>query len=348
MKIVHLIYSFNTGGAETMLVDIANEQVKQAEVSIVIINKVYNMALVEKIDKRVNVYFINRKESSKNPFPIIKLNLLLLKMNADILHCHDHNIAPLILSHLKKSIVLTLHCMGIPSKYLNQYNELFSISNSVKKDITNRTHINSKVIYNGILTRNISSKVDWAKKMMFRIICVGRLSHLIKGQHLAIEALRILKEKSITNIQLDLIGAGESEAYLKELTNKYELNNQVTFLGLKNRDYIYTHLKDYNLLIQPSLYEGFGLTVAEGMAAMIPVLVSDIDGPMEIIKNGKFGFYFKSGDAEDLAENLKLFLLEDNTETIMLKIKAAFKHVKNNFEITQTSKNYLEYYKKVK
>ncbi len=40
------------------------------------------------------------------------------------------------------------------------------------------------------------------------------------------------------------------------------------------------------------------------MLAKIPVLVSNIEGPLEIIENGKYGFYFKSGDVEDLTHKI--------------------------------------------
>ena len=44
--------------------------------------------------------------------------------------------------------------------------------------------------------------------------------------------------------------------------------------------------------------------MAEALAAQVPVLVSDIEGPMEIIGHGEYGMSFRSGDSEDLAENM--------------------------------------------
>ena len=55
------------------------------------------------------------------------------------------------------------------------------------------------------------------------------------------------------------------------LVQEYNLNSYISFLGSKDTHYIEQHLKDYDLLVQPSRIEGFGLTVAEAMAAKVPV-----------------------------------------------------------------------------
>lgn len=345
MKIMHLIYSLNSGGSENMLVDIVNEQVNMAKVSIVIINKVYNQALVEKVDKRINLQFINRTNGSKNPFSILKLNFLLFKEKADVLHCHNHNIIPLLFPTFHPKAVLTIHCMNIPTKYLGKYKKLFAISDSVRKDVSNRTKINPILIYNGINISSVKSREGYSLSSNFRMICVSRLEHELKGQHLVLEALHILKEKGRTDIHFDLIGTGNSAKFLNDIVLKYDLSNQVSFLGLKDRNYIYTHLKDYDLLIQPSLLEGFGLTIVEGMAAKVPVLVSDIDGPMEIIAGGRFGFYFKKGNEISLAEKI-LEIIDIYKSTLLQNaIESNFRYVNDNFNISTTASKYLQNYK---
>jgi glycosyltransferase involved in cell wall biosynthesis len=344
VKIVHLIFSFQTGGAETMLVDIANEQVNHAEVSIVIINAISNQTLLSTIDNRIYVRFINRKEGSRNLLPIIRLNRLLLRMKSDVLHCHNHNIIPLLLPSLKKKSVLTVHDVNINTKYFKHYKKLFAISQVVKEDILKRSGIHATLVYNGICTEKVLKKEKKIKGIDFKIVIVSRLHHEKKGQHLAIEALMLLKERGITNIHLDFIGSGSSEHYLKDFTAKFELNDNVKFLGLKDRNYIYTHLKDYDLLVQPSLYEGFGLTVAEAMAAKVPVLVSDIDGPMEIIENGKYGYFFKKNDSENLSLSLKALLESYNLNETSQKIEQAYLHICDNFSVKKTSQQYLEQY----
>ena len=64
------------------------------------------------------------------------------------------------------------------------------------------------------------------------------------------------------------------------------------------------HLTDYDLFVQPSRWEGFGLTVAEAMAAGVPVLVSEGQGPAEVTQGSRYGWLFANGDADDLQRQI--------------------------------------------
>lgn len=342
MHIVHIIFSFNLGGAELMLIDIMNKQIESSTVSLIIVNN-YNDMLIEKLDPRIQLHLIGRKERSKNLIPIIKLNYILYWMSPDVIHCHNVNLIKLFLfkKNQKKS-VLTIHTTGISSPYFGMYKQLFAISKAVKDDLHRRYRLNSIVVYNGVKIERIRPKFT-PQKRVCKIIQVSRLEHTKKGQDLLIKALKeVLLTYEPCDISLDFIGCGSSEYYLKSLIQELNLENKVNFLGLKDRDYVYSHLADYDLLVQPSLYEGFGLTIAEAMLAKVPVLVSNIEGPMEVINNGEYGYYFESGSAESLKNILSKILIDgiDNKIT-----EDAYKYAKANFDITGTVKNYLEEYR---
>ena len=53
MRVVHLIWSLSTGGVETMLVDIINEQVKHALVSLIVMNDSVDSELIRNLDKLI-------------------------------------------------------------------------------------------------------------------------------------------------------------------------------------------------------------------------------------------------------------------------------------------------------
>ena len=90
MKIAHIHWSLGTGGIETMLPDIVSEQAKTNEVALIIVNDWVEKSILAKVDKRVKVVLLNRHAGSKNPLPIIKLNLFLMRFRPDIIHTHAY------------------------------------------------------------------------------------------------------------------------------------------------------------------------------------------------------------------------------------------------------------------
>lgn len=335
--------SFKTGGSETMLADIINEQIKTDEISLIIFNNQINNEILDNLDERVKVYKLNRKEKSRKILPVIILNLLLLKIWPDVIHSHHASSVRIIF--FKRNLVLTAHTTGINEKRFKTYNRVYAISETVKNDIYCRYRIDAKVVYNGINFNHVFKK-DHYDFDVFKIVQVSRLDHETKGQHILIEALNILIYKmKVLNVSIDFIGEGSSNNYLYELVEKYKLQQKVNFLGSKDREYIYSHLRDYNLLVQPSFTEGFGLTITEGMAARIPVLVSNIKGPLEIIENGKYGWVFEAGDYSDCANKIEFIIQIYQTNQMLHKIDNAYNFVCEKFSIKTTSNNYLAEYK---
>lgn len=345
MKILHVIFSMATGGTETMLVDIVNEQSKTQIVELIIVNNFVNKELIANINKEVIIHYINRKPGSRNLFPIFKFNYRVFKINPTVVHFHNHNGINLLKYKIKAVTCLTVHDVNISKINFLKYKKIFSISKSVQEDVLRRSGIKSIRVYNGIQFGDIESNSNSDKIEKFKIIQVSRLDHEKKGQHILIKAVNILvKQKGITNIQLDFIGDGESLEYLKNLMKELNLENNINFLGNKTREFIYKELKNYHLLVQPSLFEGFGLTVVEGIGAKIPVLVTNIEGPMEIIDNGKYGSCFKSGDEIGCAAKILEIINQYQTKEIKSKIDEAYSYAKDNFNIQKTAKNYIDNY----
>lgn len=343
MNILHVIYSLRIGGAESMLIDILNKQSKSNEVNLIVINDLYERDLLSTINKTVNVYLLNRKPSSYDILSFIKFNRIIRNINPNIIHVHNENIVKLILGR-RIPVFVTIHDTMVKLNNLNSYKKIFAISNAVKKYILDNSRINNNKIFiipNGIEINRIVQKTDYSYNV-FRIIQVGRLNCAIKGQNILIKALKILIDKGYNNIHIDFIGSGESLSELLDEVDNLSLNNYVTFCGIKNRDYVYSHLKDYNLFVQPSIYEGFGLTVAEAMAAKVPVLVSNIEGPMEIISNGEYGSFFKTKDFHDCAANIERIII--NYNDIIKNNDKAYDYVAKNYSINSTAQRYIDNY----
>lgn len=345
MKIAHITFSLRLGGLETMLVNIANEQAKTEQVSIILINDLFDNDLLQKIDKRVIVFNLGRKVGSRSPWPAIKLNWLLLKKRPDAIHVHAPNAGTMLLPSLKRKTIYTVHDVTIPAKYFPLFPHLYSIAKCVEQDVKMRTGFDAPVIYNGIKTKEFRCTTHQRNKN-FRLIQVSRLAHEKKGQDILIKAIQKLRQQGRDNIFVDFVGEGASEGLLAKLIEELGLQNRIRLLGGKPYSWVTQHLCNYDLLVQPSIFEGFGLTVAEGMAAKVPVLVSAIDGPMEIIDGGKYGFYFKAGDIEECAANIAKIMDMDKEELESLT-ECAWHHVNEYFNIERTAQKYINAYQEI-
>ena len=367
MKITHLWWSLSYGGIETMLVNILNEQAKLADVSRIIINDMIEPALLHKLTSDINVIKIDRTIGSKNLFFIRKINRILERGNPDVIHLHGSSIFNFLNSKWAAKTCCTLHDIprgkpGSSNRWLsiaqwcldkdkgnvrccNRIKHIFSISNSVSEVLLRGYGITSEVVFNGIVPEKFYHEVRRRGERKLRMVQVSRLDHHKKGQDLLIQALLKLRQQGEYNIELTLIGDGESRVFLQEMVNENNMGKEVHFLGSQSQDYIAEHLADYDLFVQPSRYEGFGLTVAEAMAAGVPVLVSSNQGPAEVIENGKYGWIFENEDSADLARMI-MFLLS-HEEKVFQKAQLAQKYVDEKYNVKTTAYKYFCVYQDV-
>ncbi|MDR0989255.1 MAG: glycosyltransferase [Prevotellaceae bacterium] len=313
MKILHIIVSLKTGGAETMLIDMVNAQVNRHEVSLCIINSDYETEMFRLLDKRVKMILLHRRPGTRRLSDLIRLNYQAYFHRYDVIHGHDTTMMRYLRFRLRPHVltVLTVHDTRTSLRGIGYYDVVVSISVAVRNMLAQHGLVSSPVVYNGIRPEQLepATRRFSALTTTIHLVQVGRLVHEKKGQHLSIQALALLAQKlPHYHVYLDFIGEGDSLAYLEALGKALGVADRIRFLGKCPREQVYTQLKEYDLLLQPSLFEGFGLTVVEAMTVGIPVLISDIEGPMEIIHNGKFGFCFAHNDAEAMADKLDYML----------------------------------------
>jgi glycosyltransferase involved in cell wall biosynthesis len=346
MKIVHCFFTMGMGGAQVLAVDLLNKMCPYHETGLIIVNNIYSDAILQKLDKRVTVYKINRKEGSRNPLPLLKFNLLLRKINPDVIHCHEPDIGKIIRAGVGKKIY-TIHDVGIPTTFYRYFDAFVAISDAVRKDVAHRYSKPIKTVYNGIDTSFFKIRKDYkVGNQKIKLVQLSRLMHEKKGQDILLQALQQLKEKfGYTNISLDFVGGGESLGYLEQLVATMNLTKQVTFKGEKDRDWLFNNLAEYHLLVQPSRYEGFGLTILEGFAAGLPVLASDIEGPAEIIQRTPRGFLFKSSNSEDCAETLYRIIQDYEKGNIEKLMAGSVPVTDQEYSIESCVEGYLKEYK---
>ena len=341
MKIVHIFYSLEIGGVETLLVNIANWQISKGfNVTIILINDLYDTDLIKALDEKIDVIKLKRRLKSKNPFTIIKLNYFLFINRYDILHIHSAGIGNIILSFLKVKKVLHVHSTTfITNTRIPKFNKCIAISNSVKQSLKDKYKINNvDVIYNGI---NFDRFIKKASTIITnKMIIVGRLDIKIKNQDGVIKEFAAIKNKIDANLYI--IGDGPDKDKLLQLVKQLKLENRVYILGQKDQHWIQKKLFNYDLLIQASKSEGLGLSAIEASAACVPLLLSNVDGHIEISKNGQLCNLFDVNEFGKLGESIVHFYL--NPKLGFINASSNYKIYKKRFNFELCNQKIVDIY----
>lgn len=229
------------------------------------------------------------------------LDKYLKNNNYDCVHIHSGSIFALMVCALvaKKNkvnkIIVHSHASGsnknlkyrlikIISSIVFQYSAVVYCACS---ELAGEWKFNNKVVKNKliILKNGIDCnkfKFDEKKRLekraelniddsCFVIGNVGRLSKE-KNQVFLIKVFELF-HNSIHNSKLLIIGSGELEKELKDLTNKMNLTDSVIFLG--STPHVNEYLNAMDFFVFPSLYEGFGISLIEAESNGIPIIASD-------------------------------------------------------------------------
>lgn len=345
MKILHALFQMHTGGAETMLADIVNEQVSRGhDVEILIVNRGENKEIISSISPKVKITRFNRTPGAAPLLLMARLNLFALRRRPDIIHLHMHKLTGL-LRIMRGRTLFTVHALNIPMTYAANSN-MAAISDAVAEDIKARiANAKVSVISNGIRTEAIAvRKPEQLLHNPIRIVQVSRLDSKIKGQDILIRAIAGLRKRGI-EVEATFIGEGPDLDSLQELARNEGVADSVTFTGNMPRKEIYARLADFDLMVQPSRFEGFGLTVAEGMAAGLPLVVPEGGGPWEVADRGRLAETFVNGDSASCADAIAHAIKTYSDQ--LKRADQAREYVEANYSLKRQVDDYDKLYSKL-
>lgn len=328
MKILQVINSLATGGAEKLLLEalpLHNE--KGIIMDILVLNGKEHPFLKElKKLECCNVISLGNK-SVYNPLQIFKIIPFLKKY--DIVHVHLFPaqywvVLAKIISFSKTKLLFTEHSTSnrriknnwlkpIDRFFYRKYSKIICITNEVFNVIQEHTSLSKltfKIIKNGVAIEKFKEAVPFSKNEFFKEKTVN-IKLLIqissfqepKDQVTLIASLPFLP----INVKLLLVGEGILKESCEALVQKLQLSERVVFLGLRMD--VPRLLKTADIIVLSSKYEGLSLSSIEGMASGRPFVASDVPGLTEIVAGA--GVLFELGNAVELAEKI-MKLLNDN------------------------------------
>jgi len=129
---------------------------------------------------------------------------------------------------------------------------------------------------------------------------IGAMGRFVakKGFDVLVEALARLRDGG-TEFRAIIAGDGEEAAALKRLARERGLEEVVEFPGWQSD--VAAFFQAIGIFCLPSRHEPFGIVVLEAMAQALPVIATDSEGPVEILRDGEDGIIVPKDDPAALA-----------------------------------------------
>lgn len=354
MKILHVITSLYTGGAEHLLVDLLPllKDGGKNQVDLLLINGVETSFKKLIQQKGINVYSLSTTNDVYNPRNILRMRKYL--QDYDIIHTHNtacQLYVPIarLLTTSSAMLVTTEHSSSnrrrtrkwmkpIDRWMYTQYKAIICIADRPRQNL--EAYIGEKqslfTINNGVdIQRFVRPIKDIHGQNEFVITMVAGIR--AEKDH---ETLL----KSLTHLpdcyRLQIVGGGEREnrEQVKSICHGLGLDNRVDFMGV--RQDIPDILEKSDIIVLSSHWEGLSLSSIEGMASGRPFIASDVDGLREIV--GGAGVLFPHGDDKELATQIQhLCEHPDEYQNVAQRCQERARQ----YDISVMADNYLKLYR---
>lgn len=171
-----------------------------------------------------------------------------------------------------------------------------------------------------------------AERPVFRLVTAGRLTTQ-KGFDLLIDAVAVIqKQRPAIEFRLAILGEGVDRNDFQAKIDRYGLQQQVVMPGYI--DHAVAWYDKADLMVLPSLFEGFPNVLMEAMACGTAVLSSDCPfGPSELLQGGRLGQLCAVGDCEALVNGILRFV--DEPEFAVSVVAEAKQHVRETMSVSQ-------------
>lgn len=357
LKVLHIIPTLSSGGAEKMLVDIVIEMKKKnIEVEVLVLSRQGDFYSKKIIEAGIPVHFgkVNKVYHFSHIWTIIQF----FKKDYDVIH--THLFAPQLFTAIarkvvrkKISLVTTEHSTHnrrrekkifkiLDNWMYQQYDQIIAISNGTKEALNKylpHTRKKTIVIENGIRLNQYENAKPIDKYELVpnykegdKLILMVAAMREQKDHETVIHASKLLP----SNYHILFVGDGERFDKVKKYAEEYGSPN-IHFLG--RRSDVPSIMKSSDIFVLSSHWEGFGLVVIEAMAAGLPIIASNVQGLSEVVGDG--GILFEKGNEIDLYEKIRTL-----SEDIQMRKKIISKSRKRVYlyDVVTTAERYYDLY----
>lgn len=320
MRILHIITSLRTGGAERLVTDLCLCQQKMGhEVSLLLLDGTRTPLFEELESGGIPITSLSKGwRAMRNPLLFPKLLRYLKSASFDVIHSHNtfcQFLSAAASLFVPMTLVTTEHntfnrrrnwrwFRPIDRWMYGRYLKIACVSAETEKALLDYLPFCSgktAIVPNGIDVNpflNASPNIELSSFKSFKILMVAAF-RAQKDHACLIRASTFLPD----TYHLFLAGGAETQEdektlrSCKELVQTLNLYNRVSFLGIRKD--IPELLAACDVAVLSSHYEGFGLSAVEAMASGKVLIASDVESLTTLVQGA--GLLFPQGDSEALA-----------------------------------------------
>ena len=312
MKIVHVVYSLEMGGAESLVAQLCRRQRANGnDVSVCVCT---NLGILGEALRSEGLR-IDVLGKSSIPKAMLRCFNLFRSLRPDVVHCH--NPASTLLAAVgarlagAASVISTRHSLVAPP-YDVEAEIKYSIFSRVCDHIVGICEVTCENlrkaplarrdrivrVYNGSTSVEKVPLAECPPKSGFTVLFVGRLA-AIKDLPTLVQAIALARHR-VSDLNLWIVGDGTSRPQLEDLVANLGIAANVTFWG--ERHDVARFFSGADLFAMSSLSEGLPMSLLQSMSAGIPALVTNVGGMAEVVQNSDSGICVPVGDVTAMAD----------------------------------------------
>ena len=331
MRCTLIIHSLNSGGAERVISNMANYwAAKGWEINLLTFDDNSKKTFYD-VDPKISHIPLGIAGYSPNPIMGIWNNLTRIQSLRTVIIKSKPNVVISFMNQTNEIVLLATRWLNVPVVVSERNDPASQTTGKIWEQLRQWTYpladrivvqtkragdyFSSKlqkricVIPNPVLLppdeQEISDKLSSGKRSL---IAMGRLVPQ-KGFDMLLEAMAKLKDR-YPEWTLTILGEGELRSQLESLRNELGLGDRVHLLGRVKNPHVF--LKQADIFIMSSRFEGFPNALCEAMACGLPVISTDCpNGPREIIRDGVDGILVPNEDVSALAVAMERLMCEE-------------------------------------
>lgn len=300
-----------------------------------------------------------------------ELAKLIREQGVDLVHIHSVSVPPLLCMRFLQSrhipMVMTPHgedVQRIPEigygarlqpkwdrivrRHLAAADAVTAISQSIRQEMDFVEPGKIFDVPNGIHTKVFDCQPSAFLQEMLGlkgdtriILSVGR-NHIKKGYELGIRAIaELVKSNEMAGWYYVLVGKGVST--LKSVVESLGLSQWVSLVEVVSPDKLRQCYNSSHIFFSPSIVEGLSLVSIEAMACGLPLVVTDVPGNEDVVRDNGCGVIVRSKDVQDMARGLREML---NNPTMREELGKLALQRSAEYDWQAIARKYIEVYKR--